>query len=175
MGRVIKNRCLPSLFTEGSDLSHSGSWVCPSFVPSCSVSVCLFLRLITLPCHHVSRNYLPCSLFPSTSPFLPSNDSSSINKWAEKSFWTNNLGSDFSFSPSLSLFRAFGSIFPCLHSLCLQSELSLDTASIHYCHRLKRKTAVAEFVCLHAIYEMSHGIRFPVTLSDLCVCMFECE
>lgn len=147
--RVIKNRCLFPLcfadrYTEGSDLSHSGSWVCPSSVPSCSVSVCLLLLLITLPCHHVSCNNLPRFFFPSTSPFLPSNDNSSINKWAEKSFLTNKSGSDFSFSLlSLSLWRACGSIFLCLRLLCLQSELSFNTTSMHYFHRLKRKTGVA--------------------------------
>lgn len=149
--RVIKNRCLFALcfadrYTKGSDLSRSGSTLCPSFVPSCSVSVYLPLFLITLPCHHVSSNNLPCFFFPSSSLFLPTNDNSSINKWAEKSFLTNKSGSDFSFSTSLSVsfVSVCCSIFLCLHLRCLQSELSFNTASIHYCHRVRRnESAVA--------------------------------
>lgn len=118
--RVMKNRCLFPLcfYAEGSALSCSGSSVCPSFVPPCSLSVCLALLLITLPCHRVSCNNLP-RFFPSSllSVFRPSNDNPSINNRAEKSFF-KPASQELGFLPHL-----FGSV-------CVRLNISLFTFAV---------------------------------------------
>lgn len=146
--RVIKNRCLFPLSladscTGGCDLSHSGSSVCPSFVPP---MFCFCLSSVTahfspLP-PRLNAMQQPAPHLLTSHFFFFSPQMTTLHRITGQ---RNHLYpacqaqiSPPALSLSLSLYVPFvsacGSIFLCLHLQGLQSELSFKTASIHYGH-----------------------------------------